>query len=119
MTSAELDLTIGTNDEDLAKYRTEAVTMLNEVLSVTPRDRYQEVDMAERAIVLLRNGLIERLRREEDVDQVTRLHRGLDETNVAISLITGVEYPGAGIQEESLAQARDVLIKLGDEGIIR
>jgi hypothetical protein len=118
MTSAELNPTIGSNDDDLAKYRTEAVTMLDEVLGVTPRDRYEEVDVAERAIVHLRNGLIERLRREEDVDQVIRLHRALDQTNIAISLITGVEYPGAGIQETSLQQARDVLQKLGDEGVI-
>jgi hypothetical protein len=107
------------NDDDhLVAYRTEAVTLLDEVLGMTPRDRYQEVDMAERAIVHLRDSLINRLRREEDLAQVTRLHEALDRTNVAISLITGVEYPGAGIQEESLQQARKVLQNLSDDGIL-
>ncbi len=106
------------DDNHLSTYRTEALTLLDEVLGVTPRDRYEEVDMAERAIVHLRDSLIDRLRREEDLAQVTRLHQALDRTNVAISLITGVEYPGAGIQEESLKQAREVLQRLSEDGIL-
>jgi hypothetical protein len=118
MTSAASDPGDGNNDLHLAAYRTEAMTLLDEVLAVTPKDRYEEVDRAERAVVRLRDGLIDRLRREEDVALVTRLHTALDQTNVAISLITGVEYPGAGIQEESLKQARDVLQALADKGVI-
>jgi hypothetical protein len=119
MSSAGVMPKTGEKAEDaLSASRAEAVALLEEVLGVIPRNRYEEVDRAERAIVRLRDGLIERLRREEDVGQVTRLHKALDQANIAISLITGVEYPGAGIQEESLQQAREVLQRLSDDGIL-
>jgi hypothetical protein len=106
------------DDAQLAEYRDIAVSLLDEVLGMAPRDRYQEVDRAERAIVHLRDGLINRLRREEDASQVARLQKALGRINAAISLITGVEYPGAGIQEASLTQAREVLQDLMDQQIL-
>jgi hypothetical protein len=87
----------------------EAVTLLEQVLKILPQWRFQEVDMAEQAIVRLRDSLISRLREESTSEEATRLHAALDRVNAAVSLVTGVEYPGAGIQEASLKQARDVL----------
>jgi hypothetical protein len=95
----------------------EALTSLNRVLEILPQWRFQEVDMAERAIVRLRDSLIDRLRGENAPAETGRLRAALDRVNVALSLVTGIEYPAAGIQEMPLKQARDVLKDLLAEGL--
>ncbi|MEJ2557989.1 MAG: hypothetical protein P8186_17550 [Anaerolineae bacterium] len=104
-------------DSPFAEQCQEALTSLERVLEILPQWRFQEVDMAERAIVRLRDSLIDRMRGESAPAETGRLRAALDRVNVALSLVTGIEYPAAGIQEVPLKQARDVLKDLLAEGL--
>ncbi len=87
----------------------EAVTSLDNLLAAAPRERHQIVDRSEHAIVRLRDCLIERCRQETTGGEASALRSALDQVNIAVSLITGVEYPGTGLQEKPMVQARDIL----------
>ncbi len=87
----------------------EAVTLLDRLLEVSPYPRFQDLDGAERAIVRLRDGLIERLRQGDAPDEAPRLRDLLDRANTAISLVVGIEYPAAGVRRQLLEMARDAL----------
>ena len=90
----------------------EAVTALDRLLEIEPHMRYQGVDGIERALVRLRDNLIDQLRQNKSPAETRRLRAKLDQANVAISLIMGVEYPAAGIQQQLLDQAYEVLKKM-------
>lgn len=83
----------------------EAVRSIEDVLSTAPGDRHQIVDFGECAIVRLRDCLIDLLRQADEPTEQGRLRAALDQANIALSLITGVEYPGAGIQEKPILEA--------------
>jgi hypothetical protein len=85
---------------DLAR---EAIRLLQDAIDKPPPELKGEVDEAERAIVAVRDSLIERLRAGEQVRQA------LDRVNVALSLVVGVEYPQGGLARPMLEQARDEL----------
>ena len=95
----------------------DAVHSLEQVLHILPHQRYREIDVAERAIVRLRDGLIKELRQNPAGDRAERMRSALNQVNVAISLVAGIEYPGAGPQGHLLEQARIVLQDLLDSGI--
>ena len=86
-----------------------AVASLDRLLEIAPYPRFQELDGAERAIVRLRDGLIERLRQEDASAEVPRLRALLERANIAISAVVGIEYPAAGIRRQLLEMARDAL----------
>ena len=96
----------------LRQHCEEAVEAIEAVLAEKPRQRLQIVDFGESAIVRLRDCLIERLRQENQSSLAQPLQDALNQVNIALSLIVGVEYPGAGIQQRPLEQAREVLEKL-------
>ncbi len=101
-------------DQTLQQLTQQAVQAIQKVLDTPPRERNQVVDFGERAIVRLRDCLILRCRQEEAEPTLAgptlaRLRAALDQANVALSLITGVEYPGAGIQEKPMQEAMEVL----------
>ncbi len=87
----------------------DAVKAIEEVMATPARDRHQVVDFGECAIVRLRDCLIEQYRRAENPVEQAKLKTELDQVNVSLSLITGVEYPGAGIQEKPMQMALDLL----------
>jgi hypothetical protein len=87
----------------------EAVTSLDRLLEASPYPSFQELDVTERAIVRLRDGLIERLRQDNASAETPRLRGLLERVNTAISLMVGIEHPSAGIRRELLEMARDVL----------
>ena len=87
----------------------EAVTLLDRLLEISPYPRFQELDVAERAIVRLRDGLIERLRQEDVSAEAPRLRGLLERANIAISMIVGLEYPASGMRRQLLETARDAL----------
>jgi hypothetical protein len=93
-----------TSRSSLAEVCDEAIRLLEDALKKPPAELKQEVDVAERAVVALRDGLIEQ-RRESPGEQV---QSSLDEVNVALSLIVGLEYPMGGLQRQMLDQARGV-----------
>jgi hypothetical protein len=89
--------------------RRAAIEALERALALPPTELTAEVDVAERAIARLRNGLIARLRAAPAGDDARDLRAALDAANVALSLAAGVEYPAAGIQRTLLEQAVTVL----------
>lgn len=90
----------------------EAVEAINAVMNTPARDRHQIVDFGECAIVRLRDCLIKNYRAAQEPGQRQQFRAALDQVNTALSLITGVEYPGAGIQEKPMQQAREILKEL-------
>lgn len=87
----------------------EAVEALDRVLAEIPCCRFQIVDFGECAVVRLRDCLIEGYRSASSAEEAQEIKRDLDQVNIALSLVVGVEYPGAGIQQKPLEQARAVL----------
>ena len=83
----------------------EAIRLLGDVLDKPPAELKAEVDVVERAIVALRDALIDR-RRQTPTDTV---RSGLDHVNVALSLVVGQEYPMGGVDRDLLKQARSAL----------
>ncbi len=100
---------VGPVDGPFAEQCIEAVALLDRLLEASPYPRFQELDVAERAIVRLRDGLIERLRQEDAASEAPRLRGLLDRANIAISAVVGMEYPAAGIRRQLLEMARDAL----------
>jgi hypothetical protein len=99
----------GPVDGPFAEQCKEAVASLDRLLEASPYPRFQELDVAERAIVRLRDGLIERLRQEDASDEAPRLRALLERANIAISAVVGIEYPAAGVRRQLLEMARDAL----------
>jgi hypothetical protein len=95
--------------EELVRRCQKAVETIEAVLHKPPREPRQIVDFGERPIVRLRDCLIEHYRQAEDSPEKANLRYALEQANIALSLITGVEYPEAGIQEKPLQEARDIL----------
>ncbi len=98
--------------EQLTQQCKEAVQSIQDVIDTPPRDRHQIVDFGECALVELRDCLILLLRgeiRPLSEEERANIRAALEKVNIAISLITGVEYPASGIHVQSLEQARAVL----------
>jgi hypothetical protein len=90
----------------------QAIDALDRALGEPPSVLTQDVDVAERAIAEARDELIRDLRQPSLRADTSGRRRNLNELNVALSLVVGVEYPAAGIQRKLLEQARDVLRNL-------
>ena len=99
----------GPVDGPFAEQCREAVTSLDRLLEASPYPSFQELDLAERAIVRLRDDLIERLRQEDASAEAPRLRGLLERANIAISAVVGIEYPAASIRRQLLEMARDAL----------
>ena len=95
----------GVTSPTLAELCDEAVRLLDDALGKPPAELKAEVDVAERAVVALRDGLI--VRRRESPSEAVQAR--LDQVNVALSLVVGLEYPLGGLQRQMLDQARSVL----------
>ncbi len=96
-------------DEELTRLCLETEEELEKAYGMESRKVGKEVDLAEVKIVHLRDCLIERLRREDDVSQSARWRKILDRVNIALSYITGVEYPATGLHRNHLEQAKKVI----------
>jgi hypothetical protein len=94
-----------------------ALAAVEYCLTLLPIHCLSDVDAAERAINKLRDRLIEGVRRAEPGAHATMLQDALDRTNIALSLIVGVEYPATGTQRKPLEMARDTLRDLHFEGL--
>ena len=75
-----------------------------------PAELSTMVDAVERDIVALRDVLIERVRHgtraARDAPDAASL---LEQLNIALSLVIGLEYPAAAVERELLGQARGLL----------
>ncbi len=96
-------------DGPFAQQCLEAVASLDRLLEISPYPRFRDLDGVERAIVRLRDDLIERLRQDAASDEAPRLRALLERANIAISAVVGIEYPAAGVRRQLLEMARDAL----------
>ncbi len=101
---------------DLERFRRKALHALDEALSQPASAATAEVDVAERAVVQLRDVLIEHIRAGPGEPDASRMRNILDQVNAAISLIVAVEYPVRGLQRQVLQQARDAIARLSAPG---
>ncbi len=108
-TKVPSDTVSGPVDGPFVEQCREAVASLDRLLEIAPYPRFQDLDGAERAIVRLRDGLIERLRQDNGSDEAPRLRGLLERANIAISMMVGLEYPAAGMRRQLLETARDAL----------
>ncbi|MGE3271108.1 MAG: hypothetical protein AB7P40_20315 [Chloroflexota bacterium] len=96
-------------DAELISLGRRALDVMEGALEESPSELKQDIDVAERAIAELRDGLILALRADPDGPAAKRRRQVLDAANVSLSLVAGVEYPSGGIQRRMLEQACDVL----------
>lgn len=96
-------------DEELIDLARCAVRKLDEALDLPPLKLGKEVDIAENGVCQLRDQLIERLRKEQPAEKEADLRRLLGKVNPIISLLTGAEYPAAGIHREVIEEASKAL----------
>ncbi|MBV9328260.1 MAG: hypothetical protein JO352_31480 [Chloroflexi bacterium] len=85
--------------------RSQALHLLDDAIQKPPAELKAEVDVAEQRIARLRDVLIDDLRAGSTPD--TRA--ALDQVNVALTLVVGLEYPMGGLQRKMLEDARAVL----------
>ncbi len=100
----------------LAEQGQVAVAAIERALQLPPLQLNLEVDAAERAVVHMRDHLIDRLRQDGTAAEAPGWRAMLKQVNTALSLIVGVEYPSVGERPKPLEQARDLLQGLLDEG---
>lgn len=82
---------------------------LERVLTLPPRELRDELAQSGRLLVRMRDRLIEYLRRDTSSPATPRRREALATINAVLSLISGVEFPAAGVRRDSVAQARDTL----------
>jgi hypothetical protein len=83
----------------------QALQSLQAALDQPPTALKAEVDVAECAIAALRDALIDRWR----AHPAAQVRAALDQTNVALSLVVGLEYPVGGLQRPLIEQAESTL----------
>jgi hypothetical protein len=95
-----------TDADDLTAPTREALAALDKGISAPTREALSLADVAERTLVQVRDGLIER-HREDGPSAGWR--EPLEKVNVALSLVAGVDYPAQKVKRKPLEQARDLL----------
>lgn len=103
------------NKERLIADCREAIRAVDRSLELHPRLLQERAREAKRAVVRVRDDLIETLRAARSPAEREPIGRLLDDANVVLSLLIGVEYPAAGVQRNIVAQARDRLRALVEE----
>jgi len=91
--------------KDLRAVCREAMSLLQKDMQLSPGELENEIDDAQRALVRLRDQLIERTRHGDRSDW----RPALVHVNTAISLVVAVEFPAAGVHAEYLKRARETL----------
>lgn len=94
----------------------EAIELIERARQEHPRQLSEDVDEAERAVVRLRDELIDRLRAAAQPGALASIQPSLKAVNAALSLIVGVEYPAGGIHRKLLEQAGAALSDLLKSG---
>lgn len=92
-----------------------AIGTVGRSLDLPPNALQDRVRQAKRAVVRVRDDLIHALREASSPAQREPFRAALDDANVVLSLLIGVEYPAGGVQRSVVEQARDRLRVLLDE----
>ncbi len=81
-----------------------AIAALERAHTAPPIQFTQETDFAMRSIVAIRDLLIAQVRAGDNTARTA-----LDQGNIALSIVVGLEYPAAGIMRENTVHARGAL----------
>ena len=92
-----------------AEHHQEAQRTLQGILDKPPLELRDDLDRAEVHLVAMRDEMRCLIRQEPNSPAKSARQNALSRVNVALSLVSGVEYPVGGIQRSSVEQARDVL----------
>ncbi len=97
------------SDADLCRLCRKALGKLEKAAGLAPQELTDEIDIAENAVVGLRDILIDRYRQAESPSEAEQFMGFLTCVNTVLSMIAGVVYPVAGIQRASIEKARNLL----------
>lgn len=92
-----------------------AIDTVERSLDLPPNALQDRVRLAKRAVVRVRDDLINALREASSPAQREPFRAALNDANVVLSLLIGVEYPAGGVQRSVVEQARDRLRVLLEE----
>ena len=104
--------TVFDKDPELKVLRDQAIDRLKEAYDLPPARLTYQVDLAEKAVVQLRDILIERFRDIQKPSEGKEFGKILEQVNLALSFITGIEYPAAGIRRSGIEETKKILEKL-------
>jgi len=93
----------------LAQLKQRAVEALEQACAMKPAETKHEVDVAEVALLQLRDALIVQHRASQATQAAQRWRPTLDQVNAVLSLVVGLEYPAGGIQAKTIANALTAL----------
>ena len=96
-------------DQSLAVQMRQAIEKLTAAHEVPPRQVGRVIDDVENDVVRIRDALITRLRSDDAMQTRVQTRAMLDQVNIALSLLVGMEYPSAGVQRSLIEHARDAL----------
>lgn len=98
------------SDSRVAQHCAYVVGKLENAMQMKASELQSETDTAIRALVRLRDHVIDRMRAEEESGK-GEWKEFLDQVNIAISYTAAVEYPLTGIHRKMMAQAGEILKK--------
>ncbi len=95
-----------------------AQAALRRAQTAPPLVALQEADVAERALVRLRDELIARLRADPRVEAAARWHQALQRANAALSLVAGIDYPISALPRETIGKAETLVRSMLDDQLV-
>ncbi len=99
------------SDPQIVEYCKYVTEKLENAVSLKAADLQEQTDTAIRALVRLRDHVIDNMRSEQDSDGKREYKEFLDQVNIAISYSAAVEYPLTGIHRKMIQQADETLKK--------
>lgn len=96
----------------------QALELIEEMFGLPPLQAIAKADMLEQLVANMRDTFIARLRDDPASPEAARRRAALEQINPVLSLILGVEFPGAGLDLKPLEQVRDILRGLLAQGLV-
>ena len=97
------------DNSQLVMERDAAIAELRRARGAGSTETVSEACQAERRVIRLRDAFIAALRENP---QASDVRRRLELTNMALSLIQGIEYPASGKPRDDLEEAANLLAEL-------
>jgi hypothetical protein len=105
-------------DAEVAQALQASIRALARAEQAPPLEIQLETSHAEKQIVLARNWLIDRLRKDPGAPEGRSWQDLLVRLNQVLSLVVGVEYPSSFARREMIGQAKDFLEGLLGENLL-
>ncbi len=92
-----------------------AIEVLDQAFEVPIGELESKVDQVERIVLGIRDRLIAQARATGQGPEHSRLRKSLEQVNIAVTLLAGVEYPASGIQRNYMEQAKKTLKNIQED----